>query len=192
MHITGGKLRRREVNIVEQKKIRPTASKVREAIFSMIGQDLHGISFLDSFGGSGIMGLEAWSRGADPVLITEKDSRIAMQIRKQMEVFNASIGVQCMDAIKGITGEWDVIFLDPPYRLSIHPFLEKSLLIADWMVIAETAVESPPDCTVLQPTLNERRWTVWKQKKYGASMITIFRRQALSSDWDDDQSESSA
>lgn len=176
MHITGGKLRRRTVKIVEQKKIRPTSSKVREAIFSMIGQDLTGVSFLDSFGGSGIMGMEAWSRGANPVLITEKNPKTVQQIRAQLNTLKASIDTQCCDAIKGMNGDWDIVFLDPPYHFDIHPALEHALQIASWMVIAETSSSSPPNLSMLHTSLVEKDWKVAKQKHYGASMITIFQR----------------
>ena len=176
MHITGGKLRKRSVEIVEQKGVRPTSSKVRGAIFSMIGQDLTGVSFLDAFGGSGIMGMEAWSRNAGPVLITEKSPRAVQQIRKQVETFKASISLQCCDALKGMKGDWDIVFLDPPYRFDIHPYLEKALQVAAWTVIAETSVTSPIDFSKLQDAIEKKDWKLWKQKHYGASMITIFQR----------------
>ena len=142
----------------------------------MIGQDLTGVSFLDAFGGSGIMGMEAWSRSADPVLITEKNHRAVQQIRKQLESFNASISLQCCDALKGMKGDWDIVFLDPPYRFDIHPYLERALQIAAWMVIAETSVTSPIDLSQLQDEIAKKDWKLWKQKHYGASMVTIFQR----------------
>ena len=176
MHITGGKLRRRAIKTVDKNGVRPTSAKVREAIFSMIGHDLNGVSFLDSFGGSGIMGLEAWSRGASPVLITEKNSRSVQQIRRHVEAFEASVSVQRIDAANGITGDWDAIFLDPPYRMDVHPYLSQALEVASWIVIAETAVESPPNLSIVQSVMDKKGWSVWKQKHYGASMITIFQR----------------
>jgi len=182
MHITGGKLRRRSVTIVDQKNIRPTSAKVREAIFSMIGQNLEGVSFLDCFGGSGIMGMEAWSRGADPVRITEKSPRTVAQIQKQLKQFRADVSIQCVDAIKGMNGDWDVVFLDPPYRFDIHPYLEKALTISKWVVIAETEISSPPKQAELFDCMSAGNWEVWKQKHYGTSMITIFRKYTSSSD----------
>lgn len=142
----------------------------------MIGQDLTGVSFLDAFGGSGIMGMEAWSRGADPVLITEKNLRAVQKIRKHLEFFEASVSLKCCDALKGLDGDWDVVFLDPPYQFDIHPYLEKALQISSWIVIAETAVSSPLNLSTVEEVATQRAWTVWKQKHYGASMITIFQR----------------
>ena len=176
MHITGGKLRRRSVDIKNQKGIRPTSAKVREAIFSMIGHDLHDVSMLDCFGGSGIMAMEAWSRGASPVLITEKNRQAVIQIRKRLITFNAPIDVKCIDAMDGICGDWDIIFLDPPYKMDVHPFLLKALQISTWLVIVETDASSPPTISTIQESMNSRQWSIWKQKHYGASLITIFQR----------------
>jgi 16S rRNA (guanine966-N2)-methyltransferase len=180
MHITGGKLRRRSVDIKNQKGIRPTSAKVREAIFSMIGHDLQGISMLDCFGGSGIMAMEAWSRGAFPVLITEKNKQAVAQIRKQLNTFKASIDVKCMDATAGLVGDWDVVFLDPPYKMDVQPFLLKALQVSTWLVIVETDASSPPTISTIQEAMDGRHWSIWKQKHYGASMITIFQRSTSS------------
>ena len=90
MRITGGKFKNRIVKTSDQKKVRPTPAKMREAIFSMIGQNLEGCSFLDAFGGSGIMGLEARSRGAHPVLIVENNRasfRVILKIVKDLKRF---------------------------------------------------------------------------------------------------------
>ena len=103
------------------------------------------------------MGLEAWSRGASPVLITEKNNRSVQQIRRYIEAFEASVSVQRIDAAKGITGDWDAIFLDPPYRMDIHPYLTQALEVASWVVIAETAVESPPNLSTVQSVVEKKR-----------------------------------
>lgn len=185
MHITGGKLRRRTLHITQQKGIRPTSAKVREAIFSMIGQDLNGLSMLDSFGGSGIMGLEAWSRGAEPVLITEKNRRAVNNIRKYISSFQASIEVRQVDASKGLSKAWDLVFLDPPYHMDVRPFLRQAFETTNWTIITETDSGKPLELTNLKAEMDKRGWTLAKQKHYGASLITIFQRSASSSDTGD-------
>ena len=138
MHITGGKIAQTSSESFRAKHIRPTSSKVRN-IFPMIGQD-RPVSFLDSFGGSGIMGMEAWSRGA-PVLITEKtfvpsntgtDRNIRcahfFAVLRRTQRYERRLGC---------------CFLDPPYHFDIHHI--QKIEIASWIVIAETAVNSPPD-----------------------------------------------
>ncbi|MCE7957512.1 MAG: 16S rRNA (guanine(966)-N(2))-methyltransferase RsmD, partial [Acidobacteria bacterium ACB2] len=71
LRITGGHLRGRVLEGVPA-GVRPTASRVREALFSMVGQDLRGWSVLDAFGGTGLLALEAVSRGAAPVVVVER------------------------------------------------------------------------------------------------------------------------
>ena len=86
------------------------------------------------------------------------------------------ISLQCCDALQGMKGNWDVIFLDPPYRFDIHPYLKKALRTASWIVIAETASTSPPNLLTIEDEMLEKDWKIWKQKHYGASMVTIFQR----------------
>ncbi len=151
----------------------------------MIGQDLRGVSMLDSFGGSGIMALEAWSRGADPVLVTERNRRAVHNIRKHASSLKASIEVRQVDASKGFSGVWDLVFLDPPYHIDVRPFLCQALESANWKIITETDSGKPLDLTNLKSTMDARGWTVSKQKQYGASLITIFQRSTSPSDTDD-------
>lgn len=85
MIITGGKYRGRKIQAPDEKITRPTLSKIREGVFntlfSMIG-DFENKSFLDLFGGSGIMGLEALSRGFEEVLVFEKNPKVAQILKK--------------------------------------------------------------------------------------------------------------
>lgn len=169
MRITGGKLKNRIVKFSSQKTVRPTSSKMREAIFSMIGQNLEGYSFLDAFGGSGIMGMEAHSRGANPVMISEKNQSSFREIANAIKELQADILVRRQDAKRSITSkEWDIIFLDPPYAFDIQPYLEFSFTQGTYLVIAE---------------MDERRnfeaslgWKIIKEKYYGSSRLVIFEK----------------
>ena len=169
MKITGGKFRNHSVLFKDSKTVRPTSSKMREALFSMIGQDLSGLSFLDAFGGSGIMGLEAFSRGAAPVCISEQKATVAKQITTVIKGITSEVEVKNIPAEKSMKLQvWDIIFLDPPYRFAIQPILDQAFVQADYLVIAETSgrekVVSPKD------------WEIWKQKQYGTSQLTIFKK----------------
>lgn len=86
----------------------------------MIGQDLGGWSMLDAFGGSGLMALEAWSRGADPVWVVERDRRAAEAIRRNIE--GSGVRLVVGDAAR-VGGEADLVWLDPPYREDIATWL---------------------------------------------------------------------
>ena len=103
---------------------RPTGDRVKEAIFSILQAELRGVNFLDLFGGSGQMGLEAASRGAARVWIVEKDHHAAGIIRKNIEKAGFDKSVSLIQAPVGVAlsrlheaGEsMDFIYFDPPWR----------------------------------------------------------------------------
>lgn len=104
---------------------RPTSDRVREALFSAIESwcgSLQGLRFLDLYAGSGAVGLEAWSRGAEVVTLVEHDRRTASLVRSNA----ASLGCAAADVRTGAVrsvlatppeGPYDVVFSDPPYPL---------------------------------------------------------------------------
>ncbi len=101
-----------------------TPQKVKGAIFSMIGDWLHGRGFLDLYAGSGQIGFEALSRGADPVVMNDSDRRACEFIRSCIYTFDPAPAplILNMDASRALMtlrdrgAGFDVIFLDPPYR----------------------------------------------------------------------------
>lgn len=169
MRVTGGKFKNRIITSSNQKAVRPTSSKMREAIFSMIGQNLEGNSFLDAFGGSGIMGVEAYSRGAYPVVITEKNATSFRKITDAISDLKADIVVKCQDAKRAIqSAEWDIIFLDPPYSFDIQPYLDISFRQGRYLVIAEMEHQKKIDVS--------SGWQESKEKIYGTSKLVIFEK----------------
>lgn len=94
--------------------VRPTSSRVREALFSIVGQDLGGATVLDAFGGAGLVGLEAWSRGAE-VTVFERDRRALAAIRRHGEALEAEWTVRRGDVLKAELPVFDGVFADPPY-----------------------------------------------------------------------------
>ena len=66
LRVTGGVLRGRVLPAPLPEGVRPTSARTREALFSIVGQDLEGLSFLDAFGGAGLIAIEAWSRTLKP------------------------------------------------------------------------------------------------------------------------------
>ena len=82
MKITGGRSRGRLLTSLKGMDIRPTSSKVREAIFNLLGQDMSGIKVLDVFAGTGILGIEALSRGAEEAIFIDKSNQSIKMINK--------------------------------------------------------------------------------------------------------------
>ena len=143
-------------------QIRPTSDRVREAIFNIIGQDLSGKRVLDLFAGTGSMGLEALSRGAACVLFIDSSAQSVSLTEKNLALcgHQDSGTILRKDLRKGICldhpllkQEYDLAFLDPPYRKSFIPLLLKhisynGILSTRSSVIAESGKTEnlPPLC----------------------------------------------
>jgi 16S rRNA (guanine(966)-N(2))-methyltransferase RsmD len=91
--------------------------RMRQSLFSILG-NMEGLSFLDLFSGSGIIGVEAASRGAQPVLLVEKDLRKTATIRRNMSFVETPIELVTASVERFLRNDrrlWDLIFLDPPF-----------------------------------------------------------------------------
>lgn len=98
-------------------RTRPTADRVREALFSILG-DITGARVLDLYAGSGALGIEALSRGASEAVFVERDARAVAAIRRNLEAVGAGAEVRQEDAeafIRRAAGPYDLVFADPPY-----------------------------------------------------------------------------
>ena len=168
MIITAGKFKSQKVLAPDENITRPTLSKVRMSIFNTLQAmiDFDGNSFLDMYAGSGIMGLEALSRGFEKVVAIEKHPKVCQVIKSNFKKFNPSPKLLFGDSLKivaKIDEKFDVIYIDPPYFSGIY---EKSLDaikdIADGIVILEHVTD-----------VDFAGYEVVKQKKYGDKFITF-------------------
>jgi 16S rRNA (guanine966-N2)-methyltransferase len=116
LRITGGSARGRTVSCPDLAGVRPTSSRVREALFSVVGQDLSGLRVLDAFGGSGLMALEAWSRGAE-VTVVERDPRVCRHLEATARALGARWALVRGDVrtLAPQLGPFDGVIADPPY-----------------------------------------------------------------------------
>ena len=121
---------------------RPTADRVREALFSALG-DLTGRAFLDLYAGSGAIGLEAASRGAAPVAFVEHDAGALDAIRANVKALGVDASVHAGSVEKFLAGEpdrtYDVVYIDPPYAVSVEKPLQ-SLVFHGWLAEDATVV----------------------------------------------------
>jgi 16S rRNA (guanine966-N2)-methyltransferase len=130
LRILGGEWRNRSVKWLESPDLRPTSSKVREALFQIMGADLPGAVFWDLCAGSGIMGMEALSRGASEVWFVEKNRRSSGLIRQNLEKYEAQDRTQVIPAdvlvfLRRARPKADLVFIDPPYASGVYlPLLE--------------------------------------------------------------------
>lgn len=135
VRIIGGEWRRRLLRFPDSIGLRPTPDRVRETLFNWLGQDLSGQRCLDLFAGSGALGFEAASRGAERVIMVEKAAKVLRALRDnaaQLAVPSGRLEIRAGDAVQYAAStqeRFDVVFLDPPYRQGwidkVAPLLEK-------------------------------------------------------------------
>lgn len=123
MRITGGIARGRRLRVPRGQAVRPTAGRVRESLFAILGPRLVGARVLDLFAGSGALGIEALSRGAARATFVERNARHARQIRENLARLGladraAVVVAEAADALRRRLGpeRFDVVLCDPPYR----------------------------------------------------------------------------
>ena len=149
MNITGGKFNSRKVKAPETDSVRPTLSKIRSGVFNSLStqMDFFDKSFLDLFSGSGIMSLEAVSRGFKKVISVEKDFKTAKVIKENFEALNIEPNIIIKDAIKvldNLNETFDVVYIDPPYKMielynnSLKKIAENNLLSNGGIIIVES------------------------------------------------------
>jgi len=129
LRIIGGQWKRSKIKVIDRPGLRPTPDRVRETLFNWLGQDLTGWRCADAFAGTGALGFEAASRGAQSVLMLEQDAQLVSLLSETQKRLSASaVQLQKGDALVALTriapGSLDVVFLDPPFEAT---FFESAL-----------------------------------------------------------------
>lgn len=144
--------------------LRPTPDRVRQTLFNWLGQDLHGMTCLDLFAGTGVMGFESLSRGAKSVVMVEKTPAAYKALLENRVLLHAHaaeiVNADAAQYLAGCTSRFDIVFLDPPYHQGwlskLFPLI-RPLLADGAQVYAEAEF----------PLLDENGWHVIKQGKAG-------------------------
>jgi 16S rRNA (guanine(966)-N(2))-methyltransferase RsmD len=176
MRVTGGSLKGRTITVPHGSlDIRPAMDKMRESVFAVLG-DLTGRSFLDLFAGSGILALEASSRGASPVTCVEKDPDKFPILLKNVSISEQRIACHRMAAelfLKRTKEKFSVIFLDPPFPYGHRTDLlisisDRKLCLNNGLVLLHYPEEdTPPDCVGGLSMIDERRYGRSRVRFYG-------------------------
>jgi 16S rRNA (guanine966-N2)-methyltransferase len=121
MRVVAGEFKGHRLQSPAGRATRPTADRVREALFAMLG-DLSGARTLDLFAGSGALGIEALSRGAASAVFVERDARALAAIRRNLDALGVEGRVRRREALAYLAssaarrdGPFDLVFVDPPY-----------------------------------------------------------------------------
>jgi len=173
MRITGGYYKGRKI-VCPKGIIRPTMDRMRESLFSILG-DISGFSFLDLFSGSGVVGIEAASRGAEPVILVEKDSKKINALKRNISFIHTEIKIVITPVerfLKRGKNRYDFIYADPPFAykykkdiladIAVRSMLNESGLL----IIHCSKTENLPEI-IDNLTLSDKR-------NYGSSVLHFY------------------
>lgn len=181
MRIIAGKDAGRNLFFPEGKNTRPTSDRVKESLFSIIQNDIHGSICLDLFSASGSIGLELLSRGADFVYFCDKDYNNIKSLKKNVELLDYH---DCADISKAdfrtylkkkrFKDKLDIVFLDPPYDLEFEyealKLLHKFDLLSDKAVVI---VESTSTLKIDEIS----HFTLIDERKYGKVRLSFLKEE---------------
>jgi 16S rRNA (guanine966-N2)-methyltransferase len=192
--IIAGRHRGRRLEVPAGLTVRPSAERLREALFSILEHrdpPLLGARFLDLFAGSGAVGLEALSRGAARLVLVEADRTAASALRRNVEKLGET------ERARLITGDatrlpraaepFDIVYLDPPYAGDLAGAALASLRAGGWLAPAAlVVVELAAKASFAPP----RGFMTEEARRYGAGRIVLLRQAAdpePATDPDDDR-----
>jgi len=178
MRVITGTAKGRRLQTLEGEDVRPTTDRIKEAVFSIIQFETEGRVFLDLFAGSGQMGIEALSRGAETAYFVDNSKKSVMTVKQNLKTthFEDRAKVFQMDFrsfLSANSKSFDIVFLDPPYKTGA---LQESLeLVAN--AVKDTGViiaENPLDEEILSQYGD---FVLDRQYRYGKIKITTFRNK---------------
>jgi 16S rRNA (guanine966-N2)-methyltransferase len=175
MRIIAGSRKGHRIDAPEGLDTRPTSDRVRENVFNLVQAWVDDSVVLDLFAGSGAMGIEALSRGAERAVFVESHDDACRTIGSNLEKLRLTgAEVVCREVARFLaadTREYDLVFCDPPYDeyAALEPTLARylpRLLAEDGLLVLETAAKTEPQLPLEQRT----------SRRYGAARITLFHK----------------
>jgi 16S rRNA (guanine966-N2)-methyltransferase len=175
VRIVAGTRKGHAINAPKGLDTRPTSDRVRENVFNIVAPWVEGARVLDLYAGSGAMGLEALSRGAERAVFVESDLEAARAIERNLDKLRLSgARVVRLDAVTGLAQEvnagrkYDLVLADPPYAMTNYDSLSRYLpgvLAEDGLLVFESAAKTEPELPGL---------AVRTTRKYGSTRVTVF------------------
>lgn len=155
-------------------KVRPTGDKVKQALFTKLQFMVQGATVLDLFCGSGSLGIEALSKGAEDIVFVDIDKKSISLTKQNLQKINQSAQVFCCDfktALKTLNKKFDIILLDPPYKFNLYTECLKlicvnNLLKNTGIIVCESLKQEDIDF----PQMLEKT----DEKIYGTVKLTFF------------------
>lgn len=181
MRIIAGSARSLPLKTIEGMDTRPTTDRIKETLFNMLNPELSGCLFLDLFAGSGQIGLEAISRGAQKAVFVENNKKAVNCIQENIAFtrFTEQSTLMHMDvvsAIRRMEGKeiFDIIFMDPPYKKGLEQevlsvLADSSIINEDTLIVVEAALDTEFSY------LTELGYRITKEKRYKTNMHVFFK-----------------
>lgn len=181
MRIIGGKYRSRVLSDFAGDEVRPTSDRAKEALFNILSLKLYGARVLDLFAGSGALGLESLSRGAKEVVFNDRAKDSLAIVKKNLATLKIPVngeeakllGADFLVCLESMRGRFDLIFIDPPYRLdygaeALQKISEKGLLTEHGIAVYERDRAFDGEIAGLEK---------YDERKYGKTYFTFFKRK---------------
>ncbi len=177
MRVIGGELGGQLLVAPKGWRVRPTSDRVREAIFSALGDRVAGASVLDLYCGTGALAIEALSRGAEAAVLVDRDTRPALGnverlgLGGRVELVRADAGRWMAAVVKAPNApRFDLIFVDAPYRLADRVTEDLNLQVPELLAphgraIVESGARAPLRIDSLRPL---------RQRRYGAADVSFY------------------
>lgn len=179
MRVITGKARGVQLKTPDGLATRPTSDRVKEALFSVINFDIPGMTVLDLFGGTGQLGIEALSRGAERAIFVDASEDACKLIREnlkrtKLESQGRVVRGDYLSFIRSCREKFGIIFLDPPYaevflENALNCITEIDILQSGGIIVTERPLEKPL-------LLDFPGYTRSRDYKYGKTLITIYRK----------------
>src|SRR5215207_7425625 len=189
VRIVAGSLRGRKLTVVVHEGMRPTPQMVREALFSILGNAVPDRVFFDVFAGTGVVGLEAVSRGATSARLIEKDGRQAADIQKYADQFGVASKVQ---VLKADVYRWAERWLPPKEAVNLFlspPFPDHTERLDEFLALVKLLWEKAPNESVLTVQAEEGfplerlpDFGAWDVRRYGRNLLTFYVKGAPAPD----------
>jgi 16S rRNA (guanine966-N2)-methyltransferase len=171
VRVIAGELKGRRIEAPKGTATRPTSDFVRENAFNLVGP-VDGATVIDLYAGSGALGIEALSRGAERCVFVESSREACRTIGENLDKLGLRGTVLCQDAVRALAadrGPYDVILADPPYDFAAYEKLAPGfarLLARGGLAVLQTPAAAEPELEGLQ---------IRTSRRYGSARLTLFQ-----------------
>ena len=179
MRVISGKYRGRKLASPIGDNVRPTTDRIKETVFNILQWQVEGARVLDLFAGSGALGIECLSRGAEEVVFVDRDPSSAALIKQNLKGMEGNFRVVVSDfmgVVRSGESKFDLVFIDPPYKsglgkLAVDAVLDCDRLAQGGTVVYEHSSELPYECC--------REDILTRTKQMGSVTVDFIRRKRI-------------